>query len=613
MLRRILLTLLLLCCASASAAAPAVPDDPHWEPWSEDVFQRAAREHRFVLMDLEAVWCHWCHVMSETTYRDPEVRALIASRYIAVRVDQDSRPDISRRYEQYGWPATVVFNADGTEIVKRRGYIPPELMTSMLKAIIVDPSPVKYQEMQEPTQFAASPLLDTATRTQLEKSYYATYDPKLGAFRQNQKFIDRDTIEYGLLRASQGGARATRMTKKTLDEALQLVDPVWGGAYQYSTDGDWRHPHYEKIMSVQAADMHAYTLAYLEFHDARYLAAARAIARYVHEFLTAPDGALYTSQDADLVRGEHSAAFFALNDAERRKQGIPRIDRNSYARENGWMIQSLAALYAASGQREYLDSALSAADWICANRALSGGGFAHSAKDAAGPYLEDTLSMGRAFLALYEASADRKWLARAEGAANFIDAHFRDAAQPGYVSAASAPQSKLKPVKTQDENIQLVLFGNLLARYSGVERYRQSAEYAMRYLATPQVALSALSNPGVLEAAQELAIDPTHLTIVARKDDPQAAALFRAALVYPAAYRRIEWWDTREGRMPNADVQYPQLSRAAAFVCTNNTCSLPIFDTAGIAALARSTSGPAQSSPSRPASRPGRDDYPPGP
>src|SRR5580658_7221952 len=315
MLRRILLTLLVLC-ASARAAAP---QELQWEPWSDEVFQRAAREHRFVLMDLEAVWCHWCHVMSETTYSDPAVRALIASRYIAVRVDQDSRPDISRRYEQYGWPATVVFDADGTEIVKRRGYLPPELMTSMLKAIILDPSPVKYQEAETPTQFATSPLLQAATRKQLEQAYYTTYDPKLGGFRQNQKFIDRDTIEYGLLRASQGDARATRMTRKTLDEALQLIDPVWGGGYQYSTDGDWQHPHYEKIMSVQAADMHAYTLAYLEFHDARYLAAARAIARYVHEFLTAPDGALYTSQDADLVQGEHSAAFFALNDAERRK------------------------------------------------------------------------------------------------------------------------------------------------------------------------------------------------------------------------------------------------------------------------------------------------------
>jgi thioredoxin-related protein len=88
------------------------------------VFERAARENRFVLLDLEAVWCHWCHVMDEVTYSDPKVVELIESRYIPVRVDQDSRPDISRRYENYGWPTTVVFNAEGGEIVQRRGYLP---------------------------------------------------------------------------------------------------------------------------------------------------------------------------------------------------------------------------------------------------------------------------------------------------------------------------------------------------------------------------------------------------------------------------------------------------------------------------------------------------------
>ena len=96
-----------------------------WQGWSETVFAQAKRENRFVLLDLEAVWCHWCHVMDEVTYSDPKVAELIKARYIPVRVDQDARPDISRRYENYGWPATVVFNAEGGEIVKRRGYLPP--------------------------------------------------------------------------------------------------------------------------------------------------------------------------------------------------------------------------------------------------------------------------------------------------------------------------------------------------------------------------------------------------------------------------------------------------------------------------------------------------------
>src|SRR5437763_6322426 len=125
----------LLTSLSAVAQKPAVkPALLKWQPWSDAVFAEAERQHRFVLLDLEAIWCHWCHVMDETTYQDEAVKKLIAVRYIAVRVDQDSRPDLSNRYEDYGWPATVVFGPEGGEIVKRRGYLAPAQMASMLKA-----------------------------------------------------------------------------------------------------------------------------------------------------------------------------------------------------------------------------------------------------------------------------------------------------------------------------------------------------------------------------------------------------------------------------------------------------------------------------------------------
>ena len=71
-------------------------------------------------------------------------------------------------------------------------------------------------------------------------------------------------------------------------------------------------------------------------------------------FLRSPEGAFYTSQDADLVRGEHSEEYFALNDAGRRKQGMPVVDKHRYARENGWMIHALATAYTVTGERGYL-------------------------------------------------------------------------------------------------------------------------------------------------------------------------------------------------------------------------------------------------------------------
>lgn len=104
--------------------------------------------------------------------------------------------------------------------------------------------------------------------------------------------------------------------------------------------------------------------------------------------------------------------------------------------------------------------------------------------------------------------------------------------------------------------------------YTGQVRYRDCAQQAMRYLATPAIALSRLTEAGILQAAFELANEPVHLTIVGHKDDPQALALFKTALAFPALYRRVEWWDTREGAMPNPDVQYPAMPNAAAFVCS---------------------------------------------
>src|SRR4051812_2476495 len=151
-----------------------------WTGWNDSVFAQAKRDHKFVLLDLQAVWCHWCHVMDEQTYADPKVIALMNQRYIAVKVDQDSRPDLANRYEDYGWPATIVFAADGSEIVKRRGYIPPDEMASMLKAIIDDPSPGPSVIPEPKIQFGNESLLSDALRKQLEQLHRDKYDAKYG-------------------------------------------------------------------------------------------------------------------------------------------------------------------------------------------------------------------------------------------------------------------------------------------------------------------------------------------------------------------------------------------------------------------------------------------------
>ena len=130
-------------------------------------------------------------------------------------------------------------------------------------------------------------------------------------------------------------------------------------------------------------------------------------------------------------------------------------------------------------------------------------------------------------------------------------------------------------------------FANLLARYTGNDEYRKHAEYAMRFLVTKEVALKRRSEAGILIADAELAVSPAHLTIVGAKTDPAAQALFASAQGHPEGYKRIEWWDRTEGPMPNPDVQYPELPRAAAYVCAQNRCSLPVFTGDELLALAQ--------------------------
>ncbi|HZM51051.1 MAG TPA: DUF255 domain-containing protein, partial [Vicinamibacteria bacterium] len=405
--------------------AAETPGPIAWTDWSDAAFERARADDRLVLLDLGAVWCHWCHVMEETTYKDPEVVSLIQTRFVPVRVDQDARPDLSNRYEDYGWPATVVFDSKGRELVKFQGYIEPERMRGLLRAVIADPTPGPSVENAAGPSLGEGSALTDAERRDLQAILVNRYDTKNGGWGTSHKYLDWDSVEWCLLRAREGDRKAERMARETLDRQLKLIDPVWGGVYQYSDSGDWDHPHFEKIMSMQAEDLRVYAQAYAQLGDARYLQAARDIHKFLTTFLRGPDGAFYVSQDADVVRGEHSGEYFKLGDAARRARGIPRVDTHLYARETAWAATALLALHAVTGEEAHLRDAVKSAEWILANRAIEGGGLRHDAVDVAGPYLGDSVAATRLFLALYAATGERRWLEHAEKTLAFVGTRFR--------------------------------------------------------------------------------------------------------------------------------------------------------------------------------------------
>ena len=378
------------------------------------------------------------------------------------------------------------------------------------------------------------------------------------------------------------------MARQTLDASLKLIDPVGGGIYQYSDKADWSSPHYEKIMPFQAQVLRQYALAARLFNEPAYTKAAADMARYLTGHMLSPEGAFYTSQDADVSIAMPGKVYYALDAAARAGTAQPRIDTNLYARENGLAIAALARHAGLSGDAAALAKAVAAARWIVANRALEGGGFSHGANDRAGPYLGDTLGMGQALLELYAATGERDWLVRAAAAGDFIAERFR--ADAGFITAVAgeaATGALAKPVLQVEENIDAARFFNLLQRHHGAERFREFAGHAMRALASDQVTQSRRFLAGVLVADRELAADPVHMTIVGRRGDAKAIALQAAARAYPAGYKRVDFWDTSEGPLPNPDVQYPEMEEAAAFACSNRICSRPVFDPAELGTTVR--------------------------
>lgn len=572
---------------TAHAITASTKELVDWQDWSSDLFERAKYEQKFVILDLEAVWCHWCHVMDARTYTDPTVIRILEQHYIPVKVDHDARPDLANRYRDYGWPATIIFAPDGTEIVKRAGYIPPERMAALLEAVVNDPSPENVTQSGM-SAVPARVSLGTELRDELIGRHQAAYDVERGGLRLFQKFLDRDSIEYAMRQGASGEPAATARARHTLGVATALIDPAWGGVYQYSTRGSWNNPHYEKLMRNQASYLRIYALALARYGDPEYLPVIESIRRYMSGFLKSRDGAFYVSQDADLVQGEHSEDYFALDDAGRRARGIPRVDTSIYAQENGWAIEALAAVSEVTGDRRALDEALLATRWIMAHHRSADGVFRHAQDDDTGPYLGDNLAMARAFLQLYRATAERQWLQEAVRITRVIHGLFREPSG-GYTSGADNG-TPVKSVPNIDENISLARFANLLFHYTGDDTFREMNEQAMRYLTRLAVATERFTEAGILLAADEQENDPLHLTITGPKDDPDAARLYETALRTPGWYKRIEWWDWSEDPMPNPDVQYPQLDRPAAFVCTNQRCSLPVFKPRALVALIKQLS-----------------------
>ncbi|MBV8374592.1 MAG: thioredoxin domain-containing protein, partial [Candidatus Eremiobacteraeota bacterium] len=303
--------------------------------WGARAFERARGEDKPVLLSISAVWCHWCHVMDETSYSDPSVIEAINRHFVPVRVDNDQRPDINARYNMGGWPTTAFLAPDGSTLTGAT-YLPPVQMLRALeeiaefyrqnKAEIAERSLTLRSKRASYKPVEGNELRESMI-VRLIEEIGDTFDEEFGGFGDAPKFPQPELHEFLLTQWRwSGDQRLYEMVSRTIRGMSDggMYDHVEGGFFRYSTTRDWSVPHFEKMAEDHAGLLRVLALLVLFAPTDEFENALTSATSYVRSVLRDPASGLFAgSQDAD-------ETYYALPLEERSKHQPPFVDRTSY-------------------------------------------------------------------------------------------------------------------------------------------------------------------------------------------------------------------------------------------------------------------------------------------
>jgi len=403
-----------------------------WRTWGEAAFAEARSQEKPILLSISAVWCHWCHVMDETSYSDPRVIEAINSRFIPVRVDNDRRPDINARYNQGGWPTTA-FLAPAGALLAGATYMPPEQMLGALEQIAtfykenrahVEERAIELRKESSTERPAAGELRETMIARVLEEISDA-YDAEFGGFGSEPKFPMTDVLEF-LLQEHRvtGDARLYEMLAKTVLGMADggMYDHVEGGFFRYSTTSDWSVPHFEKMTEDHGALLRILAELTRTTRNNRFRETLQSALSYVRTVLRDPAREFFAgSQDAD-------EAYFALPLDERRKREAPYVDRTSYSNWTAGMASAFAFAGAALDDDGVMHEAEATLDALHDRMRDEDGLLYHFIEPGGTPQvrglLTDQSAYLRALLDAHECGGQPRFLARGREVAGAIGQRF---------------------------------------------------------------------------------------------------------------------------------------------------------------------------------------------
>ena len=343
--------------AASAYLRSAMQQPVDWMEWGQAAFDRAVAEDKPILLDIGAVWCHWCHVMDRESYEDAATARIINENFIAVKVDRDERPDVDTRYQaavsaisgQGGWPLTAFLNPQGKPYYGGT-YFPPEdrhgrpsfqrVLLTMAEAVEnrraeVDESAGSVMDAIELNESfsgrAGNPGPELVEKMVLSALKGA--DMRHGGFGGQPKFPHSAALDLLIDVASRAATTTVKLTGQgtvTIPEAARravlvtldrmakggIYDHLAGGFHRYSVDENWIVPHFEKMAYDNSELLKNYVHAYLTFGDDEFARVAVDIVRWMDEWLSDRElGGFYASQDADFSL-EDDGDFFTWTQDE---------------------------------------------------------------------------------------------------------------------------------------------------------------------------------------------------------------------------------------------------------------------------------------------------------
>jgi uncharacterized protein len=552
-----------------------------WMPWGPQAFARAAEQDKPILLSISAVWCHWCHVMDETSYSDSGVIDAINRDFVPVRVDNDRRPDVNARYNMGGWPTTAFLAPDGTTLTGAT-YLPPAQMQRALDEIARFYAERKGEiaergaELGAQTAVLRPPARDELSATPIEgllEVLDRAFDDEYGGFGDEPKFPQPEVHEFLLTEwRLSGNPRFHDMAAKTMLAMARggTYDHVEGGFFRYSTTRDWSVPHFEKMAEDHAGLLRVLASLVLFAPTNDFRATLVSALGYVRSVLRDPKTGFFAgSQDAD-------EEYYALPLEERRAREVPFVDRTSYTNWTCALAGARCLAARALDDDASLGEALQTLDNVDRMLARDDGLLYHVLAPGGAPevtgLLADHVAYVRALLDAHEISGEPRFLERARAVADAVIERF-EADGGGFYDRVADGEEFGRLALRDHPIVDNGLFADALLRLAaltGGARYRERAGAALRIFA------SSFQSVGPFAATFARALRRYLSPEIAVRivGDPSATDAFReAAMRLPAPNVAIRTLTPQDAEALGMSPDGP-----AAYVCAGTTCGAPVRD-----------------------------------